>query len=477
VWLATRPIVWANGLGERSVSRDERPHRGVWWLLTRPFAKVAGARGWRWRVLVVAELFAAIVCGVVVWWLTGGVGLPDIGEPFDDESVVARPVLSKSNAGVLWEQALAHYTAPPAIKATNSRNQRYIQSHTDPGADAWLDANREAVSLFLEGSARDDYVIFPEPPPDPERRRVPRYNVNVLVLPTLLEGDRRAARGDLEGAWSCYRAVFRYCRLIGYGGPMSMRGFAGRQRSDALRRLSTWGDDPRTSSDLLRKALADVLALEAITPDDGAAVRGIYREVMGQLNRPNSTLSRFETGLPAGPNDWPIVRLAQEWFHPYRRAREHEPERSKRAVKLLTAQWLAYFAEVPFDRPPPAARVSYLTPWGTYSIDVYEPPPSAPAPARAASAWSVGQAFSRCLDARYPMVEFWTEMKVTRHKETADQAAALLTIAGCLYSRDHAGDFPPSPEALVGPYLKVMPDDGEPISAADDPTPVIDGKL
>ena len=35
----------------------------------------------------------------------------------------------------------------------------------------------------------------------------------------------------------------------------------------------------------------------------------------------------------------------------------------------------------------------------------------------------------------------------------------VVLLASELYRRDHGGD-PPSEEALVGPYLKELPDDG-----------------
>jgi len=34
-------------------------------------------------------------------------------------------------------------------------------------------------------------------------------------------------------------------------------------------------------------------------------------------------------------------------------------------------------------------------------------------------------------------------------------------VAEALYRRDHGGDSPITPETLVGPYLKTLPDDGE----------------
>ena len=46
-----------------------------------------------------------------------------------------------------------------------------------------------------------------------------------------------------------------------------------------------------------------------------------------------------------------------------------------------------------------------------------------------------------------------------RINERADYRALVVLLAGRLYRHDHGAD-PPSDEALVGPYLKSLPDDG-----------------
>ena len=44
-------------------------------------------------------------------------------------------------------------------------------------------------------------------------------------------------------------------------------------------------------------------------------------------------------------------------------------------------------------------------------------------------------------------------------KERANHRALVTLLAGELYRRDR-GTYPPTDEALVGPYLKELPDDG-----------------
>jgi hypothetical protein len=51
-------------------------------------------------------------------------------------------------------------------------------------------------------------------------------------------------------------------------------------------------------------------------------------------------------------------------------------------------------------------------------------------------------------------------------RERARQARLVVHLADQLYRREHGGHPPPSPSALVGPYLKALPEWlDEPMSA------------
>jgi hypothetical protein len=70
-------------------------------------------------------------------------------------------------------------------------------------------------------------------------------------------------------------------------------------------------------------------------------------------------------------------------------------------------------------------------------------------------------------DASFPLADFWSTFQTARMREQSGQGALLLHLAEQLYLRER-GEPPPSPEALVGPYLKRLPDDGS--SEVDDGT-------
>ena len=46
---------------------------------------------------------------------------------------------------------------------------------------------------------------------------------------------------------------------------------------------------------------------------------------------------------------------------------------------------------------------------------------------------------------------------MVRSNERSSHRALLILLGEELYRRDHAGVDPPTPDALVGPYLKSLP--------------------
>ena len=78
-------------------------------------------------------------------------------------------------------------------------------------------------------------------------------------------------------------------------------------------------------------------------------------------------------------------------------------------------------------------------------------------PARALSPSALDRWLTSTSDAR-ELLRGW-DLRAVRLRERANHRALVVLLAGELYRRDH-GTYPPSDEALVGPYLKELPDDG-----------------
>ncbi len=119
-------------------------------------------------------------------------------------------------------------------------------------------------------------------------------------------------------------------------------------------------------------------------------------------------------------------------------------------LRLAIANWLAYDELPPDRRPAPDMNVS-----GPH--DFYAFGPEAPAQARALSPAALDRWLNSTADA-LELINRW-DLRAFRVRERAKHRALVILLASELYRRDHKKD-PPSDEALVGPYLKELPDDG-----------------
>jgi hypothetical protein len=120
-------------------------------------------------------------------------------------------------------------------------------------------------------------------------------------------------------------------------------------------------------------------------------------------------------------------------------------------IRLAVANWLAYH-DLPADRrPAPDPNVSG-------AFDFYTFGPEAPARARALTPEALDRWLLTANDA-LELLRAW-DPRALHLRERASHRGLVVLLAGELYRRDH-GTFPPTDEALVGPYLKELPDDGQ----------------
>jgi hypothetical protein len=123
-----------------------------------------------------------------------------------------------------------------------------------------------------------------------------------------------------------------------------------------------------------------------------------------------------------------------------------EPERSRRVLRLIAANRLAYYDLPPEKRPKPDPNVS--------SCDLFSFGPEAAPKARVMSAEALGGWLDSTYDPR-ELINF-LNLDGIRTSETANHYALVILLATELYRRDHGRD-PESPQELVGPYLKRLP--------------------
>ena len=223
-----------------------------------------------------------------------------------------------------------------------------------------------------------------------------------------------------------------------------------RWQSDIYARVMGWADDARTTPAMLRQALDDVVACESLAPSNTDTLKYEYIEMERVLDDPQ------------GPgHDPPMYIFARLWrYHEYRltpeklqeiwdtwRAWRRETERSRRVIRLLMANWLAHF-----DLPPGLRTKPDLNP--ALNFDIYQLGPEAPAKARVLSTESLGRWLDSSHDAQ--MLFNLLELNRMRGDETANHRELLVLLASELYRRERGTD-PPTPEDLVGPYLKSLP--------------------
>ena len=252
----------------------------------------------------------------------------------------------------------------------------------------------------------------------------------------------------MAGAWGWYKALLRTSHHVGMHAAVDRRTEILLWHRELHNRLTTWADHPRTSPALLRQAIDDVVACEALAPSERDSLKAGYLTAIKLLDSPSNPGRAV-----------PLMRFRQFWHPDYQlgpeqiqeiwdawRSWRREPERSRRLIRLVTANWLAYLDLPVEDRPKPDPNVA--------SFDFYQFGPQAPAQARALSP----EALDRWFDTAYDAQEVLRYLDATGIQigERANHADLLVLLGTELYHRDHGSD-PPTLEALVGPYLKSLP--------------------
>jgi hypothetical protein len=422
--------------------------------------------------MVLAICLALATTALAIWWLTSLNGLPDIGDPFDVAAFRALRIPDDQNAFTYLQRAHKKLTARPELsRAAGMSVTTASWSEVDPKLRSWVEANRQALTLFLQGAEQADAIQALARDPLTSFGGVNVYELNLLAL---LEGSKRQESGDTAGAWDCYRAVLR------------MTTQASRRRSDRpihnnmycrwlRQRLVTWAADPRTTIPQLEGALAETIMAEPKPDWDSFELKIGYLEIMHLLEQPMDPLQQQELD-----GEWTYrlgdMQLSADIVASLDAARRfllREPERSRRAVRLLWANWLAHVVtrEMRTRKPAVAALLPALKPG---SVALYPVSPDAPAGARALPPRDVASWLVTTHDARLRILwanshgDFWPPHRLyrTAHREL------VITLATELYHRER-GSLPASEEALVGTYLKSLPDDGS-ADRADEMTPTVE---
>jgi len=390
-----------------------------------------------------------LLAGTWIWWATQLRGLPDIGDPFDVKAFMAVRVPDDRNAFFEYRDAASMVTAARRAIGWGPKWETYSQEWAKAG-QPWRDMVvkvRPALDLWRSGSEKPDY-LYEHPQALSMKTLLPvTQELGVLGRLAVLEGSRLEGSGDMAGAWGWYRAALRASRHNGRHGFQVERLGGAALHDEASKALTRWASDPRVDAALLRRALGEVIAIDAMTAPQSDTVKNHYLILADAMVDPDLIEEVLVMNMYQDSVDWsqqlPVPRAAQKPIQAARVILADDRERSLRVARLMTANWLAQV-----DKPP-SRRAPLVRP----DPPIYESDPGTPAalrPEKLAS-WLDSSLFAsrffRAYQKYAPNID----------RERSRQARLVVHLADQLHRRDHGGPAP-SPAALVGPYLKELPE-------------------
>ncbi len=231
-------------------------------------------------------------------------------------------------------------------------------SETNPEFRAFVEANRPAVELIFKGAEQVDGISGPVGEPLSGENNVDGPSPSGLELGADRDdayGGRAARREGRHG-----RRLGLLSRRPPHGGPRPAAREAGGSRRVTLwlpvlhKHLATWAADPRTTISQIRRALEEVVECWPKPEWDAFTLKIEYLDLMRFLDRrvvPPREQIEEEWTYRLGEMQLPID-LACDLYQ-MNRSLAREPERSRRVIRLLFANWLAHVAH-PGQRKPAA---------------------------------------------------------------------------------------------------------------------------
>ena len=406
------------------------------------------------RMLLFCAIALALGAGALeIYRGASMIGLPDIGDPFDVSAFTAFSVDPDQDAYVLLREAREKLTQMPFLRRNTGASLSW--SKATPELRDWAAANRLPLELFRKAAELPDAI--PNPTFD---RNSPHNNVYLggFAWLALIEASRLEEQGDSSGAWKWYRAVFRMKIHTMRRASIFQRYVVNQNCRDLATQLENWAADRRTSPELLRRALEEVKAGEPKPEWDAFSLKVSYLEMMTELDRKWGLVQQ-------GDDPDQHVRIAGEELPPNivgtiytaRRYVRSEPERSRRVLRLVYANWLAHAVETDPRFRKPAVRAVFGRSNQKSTLLFYPVALDGPAAARRLTPENLAEAVLGTLDARL-LLDHWLWPGV-RTAERREHRKLVVLLASELHKREHSAP-PASDEALVGPYLDHLPADG-----------------
>jgi hypothetical protein len=380
--------------------------------------------------------------------------VPDVGEPFDFKTFEAFSLLAAENADsqyllaqpllvkLNWNAAAAAQT-----EATEtSVRQAALVGWSEANADArkWLEANQKALEVWEWGTTQAEAVEVPLNEFACESLLPVSNEGRTFARLALLKASRRTGEGHPADAWRWYLATLRYSRHLGMHGGSIERMVGTEVYRLARHPILNWAARPEVSAADLRHALADVLAVDAMTAPLSRTLKVEYLSVRHSIPRVLDNLGKEHS------------------FDAFSTRHSGRPEKIVRVANLYFANWLANAERPRWERKPMAGK----------DVGLFEPDPgSAPLPSADVLKQLLATRLSGLEQSTGPIVDYslpgMMSLFETVDLDRVNRDAVSVGLALQLYFREH-GHFPAAlPELVQAGYLKSIPPDpfgkGEPL--------------
>jgi hypothetical protein len=350
-----------------------------------PLRAIERTRGWRRIGLLVLYGLIALAIWAQLRRRAQLAGLPDIGEPFDVAAFRARGrVADDRNAFVLYRQAVDRFRDMNKAESASFEKANLTWSNSDQLFRDWVREHDEAISLLCAGAARPECGL--DSPGDMTDTAAIQANSTLaprlswIATAALFKAEKLQSDGDATGAWNLLKSVVRASRHVEWAGQGRSIGIMMIQY--AREPIRVWAKDRSVTVAMLRQALDDLAAAEALTPPISTFYKTEYLVALDSLANPAPLIAARAKQRPdrGAWHPFTIAPALEAYL-------DGEPERSRRVLNLLLANDLAWCDRPVADQPPIAVDRLHL----------FEPDPTAPAAARALAPEDLAKAADACL--------------------------------------------------------------------------------
>jgi hypothetical protein len=404
-----------------------------------------------------ALFWLALMTGVLLLFVGYRLAtLPDLRPPFDVASFEAVSIPEDQNAFTYYRQAKDRFVEAsavvPDVKAQPVLWKKLEDtihngwSKADEPLQKWLQLNQPALEVWKRGTDCPDGMEMPLGTETIETGLPVSQSLREPAKMALLQASGTAAGKTPAEAWLWYRAVLRSSRHVSRHSETIGRLIGVAIHWITVEPVLRWSSRPELTATDLRQALADVVAIDAMTPSNSDTLKAEYLVSCKTMEANTAGLS----GLPLR-----LIGLRESF---------------QEALNLVYANWLSQIDRPRFRRLP-----SKRGKWHLFEIDPAAPQdPKLLSPAEIEERCGVAHQSlaTRLVDLLVPSIMAFID---STDRERARQAALVLGVALELYHREH-GRFPDALDDLVKEkYLNSIPADpfgkGEPFHYRRDSDP------